>query len=70
MKGFKKPRTSTGDTLTGRAGIYLDRQQRKAADYLNKRTKGLSKKTILFGLFIFTLIVSIYLLYLIISAFS
>ena len=70
MKLFKKPRTLTGDTLSSRAGIYLDSQQRKTANYLNNKTKHLPKRTMLYSLFIFVLIVSVYLLYLIVGAFN
>lgn len=69
MKLFKRPKTyfSQDETAQKIAERLTDRQQR-IADYLNKRTKNFSSRSLLFSLIGFCTIFASYLIYLLINA--
>jgi len=69
MKFLKKLRhTERPETLSMRMAAYLERWQRKVADWLNSRTTGLSKQDLTFGLVIFCSAFGGYMLWLLIAS--
>lgn len=70
MKLFKENSEADSKTISERVGNYLENKQRKVADYLNYKTRNLSGTVILYCLIFFSLVMAIYLLSLIKSAFN
>lgn len=69
MKFLKKLRdTERPETLSVRMVAYLERWQRKAADWLNSKAIGLSKQDLTFGLVIFCSAFGGYMLWLLITS--
>jgi hypothetical protein len=73
MRIFKKHHpalTRRQEQFAGKISDKMLRCQRKTADYLNRRTAGMSRRLWLFLLFVFCLAFGSYCLYLFIRAFQ
>jgi hypothetical protein len=71
MKLFgKKKNGETNEKLTDHIACYLEKRQRRLADWLNIKTNGVSTKSVMYALIVFCTLATSYLLYIIISAFS
>ncbi|MFN0293464.1 hypothetical protein [Pedobacter helvus] len=71
MKFFRKNKErKTQGTLTDHISVYLNCRQRKVADWLNGKTAGVSRKSLIYGLVFFCLLFGSYLIYVLISAFN
>lgn len=57
-------------SLTGRIENYLEKKQRKLADYLNVKTKNVSADAMIMSLVVFCLLVGSYLLWVLANAFG
>jgi hypothetical protein len=66
----KKKGGGTNGKLTDHIRYHLEKRQRRLADWLNIRTNGVSKKSILYGLIAFCAVAASYLLYIMLTAFS
>mgnify|MGYP003577442845 FL=1 len=66
----KRNQRISENTLAGRIENYLDRKQRKLADYLNIKTKNVSAAGVLMALVVFCLLVGSYLLWVLANAFG
>ncbi len=55
-------------TLSVRMGAYLERWQRKVADWLNSKATGMSRQNLMFGLIIFCSAFGGYMLWLLITS--
>lgn len=71
MKFFRKNKErKTQGTLTDHISVYLNGRQRKVADWLNGKTAGVSRKSLICGLVFFCLLFGSYLIYILIGAFN
>ncbi|HTN20751.1 MAG TPA: hypothetical protein VL125_09760 [Pelobium sp.] len=69
MKLFKRTRTYfSQDEVAQKIAERITGRQQRIADYLNKRTKNFSSKSLLFSLIGFCTVFASYLIYLLISA--
>jgi len=68
MKIFRKQQQAeTQDTITGRMAVYLERRQRKIANWMNRKTANLSRQDLFFALIIFCSAFGGYLLWLLLD---
>ncbi|MEH3112576.1 hypothetical protein [Pedobacter terrae] len=71
MKLFgKKKNGETNEKLTDHIARYLEKRQRRLADWLNIKTNDVPRKSVMYGLIVFCTIATSYLLYIMINAFS
>lgn len=71
MRFFKKrQKTGTSNTITKRMANYVERRQRKLADWLNHKMANSSRQELFFGLVIFCSVFGGYLLYLLLNTFG
>ena len=69
MNLFRKPKDAERpESLSVRMAAYLERWQRKVADWLNNKTTDLSKQDLTFGLVIFCSAFGGYMLWLLITS--
>jgi hypothetical protein len=65
----RKQTTSVVFGVFQRLGIFIERQQRKAADYLNVKAARLSRRQLMMGFWIFCIVFGSYAFYIIAQAF-
>jgi hypothetical protein len=69
MNLFRKPKDAERpESLSVRMAAYLERWQRKVADWLNNKATDLSKQDLVFGLIIFCSAFGGYMLWLLIAS--